>query len=81
MTIAVYAIRDGAASELGTLHLTSNGKVQLEGFERRMAHFLRELPAWRHGTRYTIADGEPWLRELPAALRGTYLWAEEKVRR
>ncbi len=76
MIVAVYGIRDRAAAERGRLHLTRDGRVRLEGFNRPMARFIRNLPAWRYGVRYTIADGEPWLRELPAALRGVYLWGE-----
>jgi hypothetical protein len=74
--IEIKGVRGSRGVTLGLLRLTESGGIRLSGFDPATARFIRRFPTFRYGKRFTIDDGEPWLRELPAALRGVYLWAE-----
>jgi hypothetical protein len=79
MIVVVYrTTSEFTRAEIGRAVLEASGVVSLTGFSSSQRSFVETLPAFRYGRRFTIADGERWLRELPAALHGSYVWAEAR---
>jgi hypothetical protein len=65
----------------GWLDLGPDGRVRFHGVQPRTVAMISRLvnasPSDPQGTRYTIEDGEPWLKALPFNYHGSYWWATE----
>ncbi len=78
-SVVVYVRTDGGGAAVeARLHLDDQGAVVIEDATPYRERFLREfacIDPYTHVV-YELHDGGPWLANLPANLRGTYLWAQ-----